>query len=315
MAQPKFDFWTISVILIILYVFFPPFTGMVNNLTGGLGTSTTTTTVLPELPCPIEDTTVTLTSHDKYAAGTDISNGSHRVFVNGIDKGYTAEDGTFTASPGDKVQVIFGENSTSHYSKIVSKEVACSGTMELVGDLAAYDNSPSFTIWAEDGSVQSSSANAEAMGADTAYNNEMKIKVTSKKAYGNPDHPGKGNIICFLRNTTTMDSVTLDGAKSAYTPNAANTTGGKQQDCWYFPIIVNDPNDANDGEFIGTVVTDTAATQPTTHDNITIHIFDSCVDLDADTLEILYDVQDEDKNALCAKDYGSAIDGKYIYVS
>lgn len=183
-------------------------------------------------------------------------------------------------------------------SVIKEVTVPCSGTLEVSAGLAQMDTSPTFTIWTEDGQVSTNASNNQDMGADTIYNNPIKIKATSKYAIGNPDHKSKGNILCIQSNATTIDSVAVDGADSAPTPKNLTAVAGDTVDCWYIPVITNDPNDGNDGEWNGELVTDTASTDPTTDDNMGIFLFDTDVDLDADTLEILYGIEDEDKNEL-----------------
>src|SRR3990167_7603688 len=173
MANGKIDIWVVLVVLLVLYAIVPAFQSTVNGLLQGIGggravapASVAGTPILPTIPCPIEDVTVTYTSYDLYSRASDITNGAHRVFVGGTDKGYKAEDGTITVAPGDNIKVIFGENSTSHYSAIKEVTAPCSGTLEVSSGLAAFDDTPSFTIWTEDGQVQSATANNQYMSSD-----------------------------------------------------------------------------------------------------------------------------------------------------
>ncbi len=302
MANGKINGWTILVVLLLLYAFVPAFSGMVNGIFGGLGGGITPTTTAPgvTIPCPIEDVTVTISSNNAYSKGTDITDGDHRVFVNGIDKGYTSEDGSVTVSPDDEITVIFGENSTTYYSEVKTKTAPCSGTLEMHGDLAAYDITPTFTIWTEEGQVATTSANAQDMGSDTIYNNPIRIKTTSKYSIGNPTNPGKGNVLCFHYNSTNFDSVKLDGADSVAIPKNLTGIAKKTASCFSIPVIPNDPNVGTDGTWEGMIISDTAGTEPDQSSNVSILLFDTAVDLDGDTLEIIYGVEDEDKNDLGA---------------
>jgi hypothetical protein len=319
------DGWAILVVGLILFAVVPSFRDAVTGVFGGLGgsnaavaqpTQTNQYSGLPANVCLTSDkVTVTLNSNNKYSANSEITNGSHRVMVssggNGFaDKGYYAEAGSFDVAPGDRVKVIFGLNSTSSYPVIVEKVAPCAGTLEMTAGLATYDNSPTITTWTEDGAVQSATANAQAMSADSQYDNEIKVKVASKYSLGDPDHKGKGNIMCLQYNRTEYDSVKLDGADSAATPNEISAVSGKTTNCYYFDVLANDPNDSNDGEYVGSIISDTTSTQPTTGSNITITLHDTCVDLDADTLGVIFDVEDEDNNELCA-----AKATGYIYTS
>ena len=301
MANGKIGGWTVVVVLLILYAILPGFQGSVNGFLAGLGLGVAPTVDDGiTIPCPIEDVTVTLTSANMFSKGSDITNGSHRVFVNGIDKGYIAEDGTLTASPDDEIKVIFGENSSSAYSVIEDAVAPCSGTFDMDAGLATYDNSPTFTVYDEYDNVNTAAANLQVMTQDEIYENDLRLKVSTKQAYGNPDHPGKGNILCFQYNETTFDSVKLEGAATSFTPKALTSAASTVSSCFYIPVLANSPTDTSDGEWNGVIVTDTSSTQPATS-NVSIYLYDSCIDLNADTLAIIYDVEDEDKNALCAE--------------
>ncbi len=302
MANGKINGWTILVVLLLLYAFVPAFSGMVNGIFGGLGAAQPASVVPtgPTIPCPIEDVTVTISSNNAYSKGSDITDGDHRVFVNGIDKGYKVEDGSITVSPDDEITVIFGENSTTYYSVVQTVTAPCSGTLEMHGDLAAYDVTPTFTIWTEEGQVATTSANAQDMGSDTIYNNPIRIKSTSKYSIGNPNHPGVGNALCFHYNNTNFDSIKLDGADPVAIPRNLTGISSKTASCFSIPVIPNDPNNGNDGEWNGMIISDTSSTEPDQSSNVSILLFDTAVDLDGDTLEILYGIEDEDKNDLAA---------------
>jgi len=317
----KIDIWVVLVVLLVLYAVVPAFQNTVNGLLGGIGgTGTgggTTLPPAPTLPCPIEDVTVTVTSFDLYSQNSDITNGSHRVFVGGTDKGYVAEGGSVTVAPENNVKVIFGENSTSHYSVVKEQTAPCAGTLEISAGLVAYDNSPSFTIWTEEGQVQSATANNQSMATDTVYNNPLRIKSTSKTSLGNPTHPDKGNIVCLQYNRTAYDSMSIDGADPSLTPNAVPAQASYKESCYYIPVIPNDPNDGNDGEWNGEIVTDTSATwvggTDAQYANVTI--YDTDLDLDADTLAIIYGVEDEDKNDIGSLASGATIIGTKFRIS
>ena len=300
-GKGKIGGWTVVVVLLILYAILPGFQGSVNGFLAGLGLGVAPTVDDGiTIPCPIEDVTVTLTSANMFSKGSDITNGSHRVFVNGIDKGYIAEDGTLTASPDDEIKVIFGENSSSAYSVIEDAVAPCSGTYDMDAALATYDNSPTFTVYDEYNNVNTKDANVQAMSQDEIYENDLRLKITTKQAYGNPDHPGKGNILCFQYNQT-FDSVKLEGAETSFTPKALTSAANTVSSCFYIPVLANSPTDTSDGEWNGVIVTDTGSNDPSAAGyNITIALYDSCIDLHADTLDIIYNVEDEDKNALCA---------------
>jgi len=298
----KFDPWMIAVGVILLFVFnVGGFGDWVQGMIPGQNEQVTPDQPTPTgATCPVEDTTVTVSSHNKYAAGTTPSGSEHRVFVNGVDNGYTADSGTFTASPGDKVVVILNENATDYYSKKLEFEVPCKGTYSADGGVAAIDTSMDIVTWSSSAVVQSSvSTGQEAMDASATYEIPIRVKTTSKYSYGNPDHNGNGNVMCFQYNTTVFNSFVLDGATSAPTPQAQAASVGHESSCYYFPVIPNDPQ-ADDGQFDGTINIETAGTAPQAANSNTtvVYLYDVAVDLDADTLDWINNVEDEDKNDL-----------------
>lgn len=314
--------WVILVVAILLYAFnIAGIKTTVDKLIGGAGgTGGGTgggTTPPVEIPCFIEDTTIALDSYDKFAKGTEPTgtvNSFHRVWVNGVDQGWKSEGAEITASPGDKVTVWFGGNQTgydssgaAYYSEVVEKEVPCAGTMKLEAGLVAYDTSVTFTLKTDDDQV-ASETNKQAMDGDSRYDMPIRLKVNSKYGYGNPGTAK--NILCSTYNTTTISEIKLDGADAAYQPAAiagavSNPTsgamaGGWDADCYYIPTMLNDPEVANDEYWDGVLAITTAGTAPDdgTNDTTRVWLFDTGIDLNADTYEFIYDVQDEDNNDL-----------------
>ena len=262
---------------------------------------------------PSAKVTLAVDSWDTFAKNTEITNGSHRIFIDNIDKGYLAEGGTITVSPNQGYRVILGENSTSHYSVEKLGTVPCSGTVNVAGGLATYDNSLAFTIFNEDGqTIQQATAETDTqdLSASSVFTLPFKITVTSKQSFGNPDHPGKGNVVCFSYNKSQYDEIKVDGAASAPVPNAVSSGSSNETNCWYVPVIQNSADIADgtkvsnlvvDGKYEGSIIVDTSSTYSdpgVTQGNLTIVAVDTDLDLNADTLATIYDVEDESSNNL-----------------
>ena len=78
--------------------------------------------------CAVEDTTVTLSAENAYTAVA--SGGTHRYRLNGRPALTAADAGSFTASPGDKYEVLWYNASANgaYFSAITKGEVPCKGT-------------------------------------------------------------------------------------------------------------------------------------------------------------------------------------------
>ena len=303
--------WVVLVVALLAYAFIPGVQNAVNNIFGQVGPAPSQpgggAPVAPPMICPIEDTTVQVDSNDKFARNTEAGNGSHRIFVDGVDRGFVAESGTFSASPGQAYKIILVQNSTGHYPVVKEGTIPCKGTLDVSGGVAAYDNSLTFTQWDENGQVITATGTvAVDMSADSVFTLPFKIAVTSKQAFGDPDHVGNGNIVCASYNRTAFDLLKVDGAKSAPIPNQISTGSSNETSCWYAPVIQNDPDVADgtmisdlliDGYYTGNWIVDTSSSYSdpgaNTEGNLSYFAVDTTHDLDATTLADIFSVEDE----------------------
>lgn len=295
MAKGGINWWVVLVIGILAYAFVPAVQTFVDGIFGGVGGGVTPTQPSqPKIPCPIEDTTVTFNQVNAYAKATAAADGSARVFQNGVDAGYVADGSTKSFSPGDKLTVIYAENSsaTGYYSDIEEVTVPCSGTLQLQGELADLDVTPTFTFWTEAGEVMSSSVSENA-DTDSAYNFPVRIRATSKYSFSNPGISANP-LLCIDYNNTLLTKAELLDATSVPVPKQLIT--GNTTVCFEIEPIPNDPTNMDDGEWNGEIYVETA----TGFDkgNTSVCVIDADVDLDADTLEIILAVEDEDNNDL-----------------
>lgn len=317
----ELNFWTITVIALLAYAFIPGVQTFVGGIFGGSsggtggtggsggsggtgGTGGGTVTICD----PSAKVTLSVDTNDKFASASDITNGSHRVFVDGLDKGFVSEGGTLTVAPKQKYKVVLGQNSTSHYPVVKEGEVPCSGTLNVGGGLAAMDNSLTFTVWNENGQVLSTTQTQD-VNSNDVLTLPFKIAVTSKQSFGDPDHPGIGNVLCTVYNKTAYDSVKVDGASKAPAPTAVSTGSVNETACYYVPVVQNDPAVADgtkvsdkvvDGRYDGNFILDASSTFTSANPghNVTFTVSDSSVDLDADTLALIFDIEDETNNNL-----------------
>jgi len=179
--------------------------GLPTISTTPLATKTLTTTTVPAL-CPVEDTTVTLSAQDKYTSAS--TGGSHRYRIcndNGCSPAKTVTDGsTLTASPGDVIEVLYYNGSTTGYFSAYEKyTVPCSGTKTFYTTLV---NNGSLTtqVWNEEGDLIDSSGNNETLAAGDVVSLDMKVKGEYKKEFP------YGLVLVVEYNKTTIDDVVVN---------------------------------------------------------------------------------------------------------
>lgn len=281
---------------------------------GGTATTTTTTTTggvtggSNILQTTVSDVTAYFDSYDKYSANTEITNGNHRVFLcaksddcgaypkNYVDKGFLSDGGSVKCAPGDKGVVFFGLNSTTYYP--VRKDFTCpqtEGVLNVKSGLAAFDTTPTITVFRDVGDVWLTS-NQQVIGANDELNLKVRVQVTSKQAFGDIDAPGKGSLFCFQYNQTCFTSMKLDGRTLQGTPNYRNSPAGLVSQCYDIPNIGNDPGVSNDDDWTGTMVVKAQNINAAVTDscsNVTALVYDTSVDLHTDTLAEIDAVQDE----------------------
>lgn len=290
----------IGIIVVAVLVFKP-------DLLSGLGLGTSAAPAVPGAPAStpgviqtaVDEVTVTLNTWDKLTKNTEIGNGSHRVFLNDVDKGWFADGGSFKASPGDNLVVYFGLNSTSNYPVKKTYTVAqTKGTLEASAGLLAIDSTLTLTGFDKNGAVISAT-NTQALTNNDVQSVKVRATASSKTGFGDVDLPGKGNIVCLQGNLTSYDSLKIDGAAKAYQPQAQTSSTGNSVWCYYWAPIQDDPAVSGDGEWEAVMSIDVKDVNPTgANSNITINFYDSGFDLNADSLVEIMEVEDESGNDL-----------------
>lgn len=290
--------WIIAAVAVVLLV--KP--DLLSGLTGGAAPSVSTPTTVTStgvVQTSVADVTVTVNTWDKFAKNTEIGNGSHRVFLNGVDKGWFVDGGSFKASPGDKLVVYFGLNSTSNYP--VKKEYSVAntkGTLEAAAGLLKVDHALTLTAFDEFG-TKVSATNTQALTNNDIKSLEVRGTADSKTGFGDVDHPGQGNIICAVGNQTSYDSLKIQGSAKAFQPQAQTSSTGNSVWCYYRPAFESNPDVAGTGDDKWQLEVDVKDVDPTgANSNITINYYDTGYDLDANTLAEILSVEDESGNDL-----------------
>src|SRR3990167_3254050 len=151
--------------------------------------------------CAVEDTTVTLSGQNKYTSVA--TGGNHRYRVNGAPAKTVADAGTFTASPGDVLSVLWlNESATGSFASTGTYTVPCSGT-KTFSTLTVGNGSLTTKILDQDANDLISASNGENLAAGDVVDLSMTLQSDYQK-----DIP-YGLVRVVEYNKSTLDEVKL----------------------------------------------------------------------------------------------------------
>jgi hypothetical protein len=208
--------------------------------------------VLPGATSCAEDTTVTLSSQDAYTSTA--SGGRHRYRINGVPSLTVADGGTFTASPGDRLQVLWMENNSVDgiFSVLTNEVIPCAGTKTFT--VNTYRNGTiSLDIFNQEGNlIDNSTSENETLGAGDLVTLSARVRGTYQR--GVP----YGGIIVAEYDTTFYDDVILQfGGSSVAVPTAyAPIKSNNRTIAYEIPALFS--NDV----VTGSIVLDVGSTDP-----------------------------------------------------
>ncbi len=146
-------------------------------------------------------TTVTLSATDKYTSLP--VGGYHRYRINGAPAVDIADQGTFTASPGDKITVLWNNaTTTGYYSSVGTYTVPCAGAKTF------------YTESANNGTLSSSLKDSDDVTIDGSANNQTlsagDVKDVSMKLSGQYEKDFTYGFVAVVEyNNTAIDNVIL----------------------------------------------------------------------------------------------------------
>lgn len=146
-------------------------------------------------------TSVTLAASDEYTSAAVA--GTHRYRVNGGAALTVADAGSFTASPGDKLQVLWtNANLTNYFAAVDNLLVPCSPTYQPVKTLAR-NGTITTRVWNTDGDLIANAAVNQTLVAGDIKTLKMEIEGAYQR--GLP----YGVVAVFEYNKTSLDDVIL----------------------------------------------------------------------------------------------------------
>ena len=162
--------------------------------------------------CPpgqqVEDTTVTLSSINKY--NQTATGETHRYRIDGGASRTVSDAGTFTASPGNNIEILFGNGAptTAHFGALQNVVVPCDGTIEYTAEVI-QNGTVGIDVFNEEGNLISTADNVdenETLAAGDVVTIQGKVKGTFER--GIP----YGGILVVEYNTTEIDDVIIQFA-------------------------------------------------------------------------------------------------------
>lgn len=217
------------------------------NLGGGdVPLAVTPTQLTPSGICAVEDTTITLSSTDMFTSGS--AGTTHRYRINGAPALTLANTGSFTASPYDRLEILWGnETDTNYFGFAETVTVPCSGTKTFSTELVQQPGNVTISVFNEEGLLISATANNESLDAGDVVTLEAKLKGQFNR--GLP----YGGIIIVEYNKTAFDDVIVDfGGTKVPVPSIYTITKGTVSETKAYSI----PAFLSNEILIGSVVID-----------------------------------------------------------
>lgn len=181
--------------------------------------------------CAIEDTTVTLSGIDKYTAIA--SSGTHRYRINNAPALTVSDAGTFTASPGDSVNILWmngSETQSNYFSDISTEIIPCVGTKVFSKELIK-NSTVTIDVFNEDGN-KIDAKNNETLDAGDVTTLTARIKGQFQKG-----QPYGGVIICNYNNTDFDDCIVDFGGEEVNVPQIYSLGGNRRAKAYSIPAI------------------------------------------------------------------------------
>jgi len=296
------------VIIVIGLIVWGVYTGKIP-----LGKTTTETTVTTPVAegCYVTKSSVTVGARNAYVPATSPTNGYNMIWTAALKAdgtygayvklGSYAQDDTISLSPGTKIKVLFVENSTTYYGKVVEYVIPCDGTLnikEKVYAMADYADITT-TVWNDDGTVNENDGAKVITNvtytAGGSKNIEFRIIGDFQKAIGNPEL--SNNVLSCKMNQTAYDEeiTTLDGASSIANPGLLTGATGMTYKSFAFPIL---KSNAEKKSILSFKADDTYVPTFVGAGDVYCILLDPDYDVDADTDAIISGVVDEDQNDL-----------------
>jgi hypothetical protein len=214
---------------------------------GGVVVDDDSSTGEPLSGCGVEDTTVTVSAVNKYTQVA--TGGTHNYKVNGGIVKTVTDAGTFTASPGDSIEVLFFNGTTGTY--FAEKETTvldCKGTVELTSELS-QNGTITIEAFNEEGNLIDGVGENETLANGDVVTLSANLKGQYQRAF-----PHGGVLVVEFNGTgasSTFDDVIADfGGQEVSVPSIYAITLGSESRTKAFSIPVIESNQILSGSIV-----------------------------------------------------------------
>ena len=233
-----------------------------------------------------------------YVWYTDPSTGDR------VAPGSTADNVAASVAQNVIGEILFGWNHSTYYANLVPFTTGCDLTARSTKSLCLVDTTLDLFVKEPDGTLNTDAAD-KATDADDVTDYIINYKASAQRCWGNPNDQAKDlNIVVCEYDSSFVDgvSITIDGtsatrasAPKTFSTGTRNFTDGlattSTSDSFYVSSISNGAS-----QDLGAQVdyADTAIGEDV--GNVICHFYDADADIDKDTNQVIWGVQDEDGN-------------------
>jgi hypothetical protein len=236
-------------------------------------------------------------------SGTNLATADNDYFILTNKLGKYAASAEATVPTNYDMQIMYGENSTTHYTVVKTLNTGCVNPTFGVAELALADTSlNSFYFDNSDGSVNTVS-NTQAMAGDDSFETTVHFKAGADTYFGNPSSKCQNVAVIEYDKTYikmasgdnptavpgffTYKNSTYDGANAFFIPKSGS------------------------GEAVtaNIKIESTSSDVPSTSPPV-VHLYDCDIDKNEDSLTLIEGVEDEDLNAISL-----AAQQQFVYLS
>jgi len=146
-------------------------------------------------------TTLTLSAVNKYT--TVATGGNHRYRVNGNPALTVSDAGTLTVSPGDKIAILWGNETGTYYGKTDNFVVPCTGAKTYSASLVA-NGTLTIDAFNSNDVLIDGNENNETIGADATTNIRIRLKGPSKAGFP------YGGVLSLEFNSSDFDEQNIE---------------------------------------------------------------------------------------------------------
>ena len=180
--------------------------------------------------CAVEDTTITLSATDQFTSAA--TGGTHRYNINGAPALTVSNAGTFTASPGDRLSILWFNASAGYFSAVDEVVIPCAGTRTFSTELIK-NGTITMDIFNEEGNKVTVDTINETLSAGDVVTLEAKLKGQFERGM-----PYGGVIVCEYNRTAYDDCIVDFGGEAVNLPALYTFGATRKAKAYSVPAVI-----------------------------------------------------------------------------